>query len=137
MISQKEHAICQKTILLEQTGTQTRRGSVRPSVSKILTVPGSPILTPNAIFSENVETLNFVEAAPVDLRSQTCQHAHGLQIQIQRRHRQLSPRRPPPSPPQQQQRELQLQQGQQQPLQQPHPLLLPPQLRQQLTVMRL
>ena len=30
----------------------------RPSVSKILTVPGSPILTPNAIFSENVETLN-------------------------------------------------------------------------------
>ena len=25
----KEHAICQKTILLEQTGTQTRRGSVR------------------------------------------------------------------------------------------------------------
>ena len=69
----------------------------RPSVSKIPHVPGSPILTLNAIFSENVETrsckswhllrnfskflpLAAAEAAPVDLRSLTCQLAHGLQV---------------------------------------------------------
>lgn len=137
MISQKEHAICQKTILLEQTGTQTHQASVRPSVSKILTVPGSPILTPNAIFSENVETRNFVEAAQVDLRSRTFPRALGLQIQIQQPnpHPHLLQRRQPLSP-QQQQRKRQLQEQQQQPLQQLR-LLLQPQQHHQPAAMKL
>ena len=40
----------------------------------------SIVLANFVFFSEITWTLTVVEAAPVDLRSQTCQHAHGLQV---------------------------------------------------------